>query len=199
MNHDHTFRIVLILGLLVVLPIGVYHRLKSRATGEKLDRWQEGIFILFTLRAAGVVGWLGVLAYLINPSWMAWSSLALPEWLRWAGAGIFVMAGGLLVWTFRSLGKNLTDTVVTRREHTLVTSGPYAWVRHPFYDTAALGTVAISLIAANWFIFLTGAVIVVLLIVRTKIEEEKLLARFGDSYREYMERTGRFFPKIGGK
>jgi protein-S-isoprenylcysteine O-methyltransferase Ste14 len=154
---------------------------------------------LFTLRAAGVVGWLGILAYLINPSWMAWSSLALQEWLRWTGAGIFVMAGGLLIWTFRSLGKNLTDTVVTRREHTLVTSGPYAWVRHPFYDTAALGIVAISLMAANWFILLTGALIVVLLIVRTTIEEEKLLARFGDSYREYMERTGRFFPKIGGK
>jgi protein-S-isoprenylcysteine O-methyltransferase Ste14 len=199
MNHDHTFQIVLILAFLLVLPIAVYHRLKSQATGEKLDRWQESIFILFTLRAAGVVGWLGILAYLINPSWMAWSSLALPEWLRWTGAGGFVMAGGLLIWTFHSLGKNLTDTVVTRREHTLVTSGPYAWVRHPFYDTAALCSVSISLIAANWFILLAGALIVVLLIVRTKIEEEKLLARFGDSYRKYMARTGQFFPKIKKK
>ena len=41
MNQDDTFRIILILGLLVVLPIGIYHRLKSQATGEKLDyRWQ---------------------------------------------------------------------------------------------------------------------------------------------------------------
>ena len=129
MNHDHTFRIILILGLLVVLPIGIYHRLKSQATGEKLDRWQEGLFILFTLRTAGVVGWLGIIAYLVNPSWMAWSSVPLPEWLRWTGVGVFVMAGGLLIWTFRSLGKNLTDTVVTRREHTLVTSGPSIAVR----------------------------------------------------------------------
>src|SRR5207247_538638 len=126
MNDDHTFRIILILGLLVVLPIGIYHRLKSQATGEKLDRWQEGLFILFTLRTAGVVGWLGIIAYLVNPSWMAWSSVPLPDWLRWTGVGVFVMAGELLIWTFRSLGKNLTDTVVTRREHTLVTSGPYA-------------------------------------------------------------------------
>jgi len=199
MNHDHTFRIILIIGLLVVLPIGIYHRLKSQATGEKLDRWQEGLFILFTLRTAGVVGWLGILAYLVNPSWMAWSSVPLPEWLRWTGVGVFVMAGGLLIWTFRSLGKNLTDTVVTRSEHTLVTSGPYALVRHPFYDTAALGAMAISLMAANWFILLTGFLVVALLIVRTKTEEEKLLVRFGDSYREYVERTGRFFPRIGRK
>ena len=197
MNHDHTFRIILILGLLVVLPIGIYHRLKSQATGEKLDRWQEGLFILFTLRTAGVVGWLGIIAYLVNPSWMAWSSVPLPEWMRWTGVGGFVMAGGLLIWTFRSLGKNLTDTVVTRREHTLVTTGPYAFVRHPFYDTGILGVVAISLITANWFIFLMGAAVMVLLIFRTKTEEENLLARFGESYREYMKRTGRFLPRIG--
>ena len=183
--------------MLVVLPIGIYHRLKSQATGEKLDRWQEGLFILFTLRTAGVVGWLGIIAYLVNPSWMAWSSMHLPEWLRWTGVALFVMAGGLLVWTFRSLGKNLTDTVVTRREHTLVTTGPYAFVRHPFYDTGILGVAAISLITANWFILLMGAAVMVLLIFRTKTEEENLLARFGESYREYMKRTGRFLPRIG--
>src|SRR5438128_12657582 len=125
MNRDDTFRIVLLLGLLVVLPIGVYHRLKSQATREKLDRWQEGVFILFTLRAAGVVGWLGIIAYLVNPSWMAWSSAPLPEWPRWTGLIFFVMAGGLLIWTFRSLGKNLTDAVLPRMEHTLATTGPY--------------------------------------------------------------------------
>ena len=197
MNQDDTFRIILLLGLLIVLPIGVYHRLKSQATGEKLDRRQEGVFMLITLRAAGVVSWLGTMAYLVNPSWMAWSSVALPEWLRWTGVVLFVMAGGLLIWTFRSLGKNLTDTVVTRREHTLVITGPYAFVRHPFYDTGILGIVAIFLITANWFILLMGAVVMVLLIVRTKTEEHNLLARFGDSYREYMKRTGRFLPRIG--
>ena len=59
-----------------------------------------------------------------------------------------------------------------------MTSGRYALVRHPYYDTAVLGTMAISLIAANWFILLTGFLIVALLIVRTKTEEENLLPRF---------------------
>lgn len=36
-----------------------------------------------------------------------------------------VLGGGLLIWTLRTLGANLTDTVITRKEHTLVTSGPY--------------------------------------------------------------------------
>lgn len=199
MDHDQAFRTVLLVGCLAVLPVGVYYRLKSQATGETLDRSQEGLFILLTLRPVGGVGMLGLVAYMIDPSWMAWSSVPLPDWLRWTGAGVGAVAGVLLLWTFHSLGKNLTDTVVTRREHTLVTSGPYRWVRHPFYDSVALCVVAYSVVAANWFLFLTGGLAVVLIVVRTRTEEEKLLARFGDSYRVYMERTGRFLPRMGAK
>jgi protein-S-isoprenylcysteine O-methyltransferase Ste14 len=196
MNHDQTFSTVLLIGFLVVLPIAAYYRLKSQATGEKLDRRQEGLFMLATLRPAGLALWLGLIAYMINPSWMAWSSVPLPAWLRWTGVGIFALAGGLLFWTFRSLGSNLTDTVVTRRAHTLVTHGPYRWVRHPFYDCAALLVVATSLVASNWFLMMTGGLVLVLLVVRTRTEEEKLLARFGDAYRSYRERTGRFLPNL---
>ncbi len=124
MNDDQTLRTILLVCFLVVFPIAVYYRLKSQATGEKLDRRQEGLFMLATLRPAGLAFWLGIIAYMVNPSWMGWSSVPLPLWLRWTGVGIFALAGGLLFWTFRSLGSNLTDTVVTRMEHTLVTARP---------------------------------------------------------------------------
>jgi protein-S-isoprenylcysteine O-methyltransferase Ste14 len=101
-----------------------------------------------------------------------------------------------VVWTFRTLGPNLTDTVVTRRAHTLVTNGPYRWIRHPFYIAGGTAILANSLSAANWFIFLTGGAAVVLMLVRTRREEAHLLARFGDSYRAYVQSTGRFFPKM---
>ena len=124
MNHDQTFRAVLIVVFLVVLPIGIYHRLKSQATGEKLDRRQEGLFMLATLRPLGMAFWLGLIAWMVDPGWMAWSSVSLPAWLRWTGVGVIATACGLLVWTFRCLGKNLTDTVVTRQQHTLVCTWP---------------------------------------------------------------------------
>jgi protein-S-isoprenylcysteine O-methyltransferase Ste14 len=197
MEHDQTFRAILIAVFLVVLPIGIYHRVKSQATREKLDRRQEGLFILGTLRPLGAAFWLGLIAWMVDPDWLDWSSVSLPVWLRWVGVGLIVIGCGLLVWTFRSLGRNLTDTVVTRLEHTLVSHGPYRWIRHPLYVSAALLTVGISLIAANWFLIVTGVAVMCLLIVRTRIEEENLLARFGDSYRMYMERTGRFLPRIG--
>jgi protein-S-isoprenylcysteine O-methyltransferase Ste14 len=196
MNDDQTFRLLLSVVFLAVLPVGIYHRLKSQATHEKLDRRQEGLFILVTLRPIGLVFWLGVIAWMINPGWLAWASVSLPAWMRWTGVGLIAIACGLVIWTFRCLGTNLTDTVVTRRTHTLVLHGPYRWIRHPFYASAALFTVAISLIAANWFLLLSGASVFGLLIIRTRIEEENLVARFGDSYRRYMTQTGRFLPRI---
>jgi protein-S-isoprenylcysteine O-methyltransferase Ste14 len=196
MNDDQPLRVVLIAVFLLVLPIGIYHRFKSQATGEKLDRWQEGLFILATLRPVALAFWLGAFAWMIDPGRMAWSSVPLPAWVRWTGVGVIAVACGLLVWAFRCLGKNLTDTVVTRQKHTLVSRGPYRWVRHPFYDSVALLMVAVSLITANWFLFVTGVVVFVLLIIRTRTEEENMLARFGDNYRAYMERTGRFVPRM---
>lgn len=197
MNQDQVFRVVLILGTLILFPITAYHRLRSQSTGEKLDRRQEGYFILFTLRPVGVACMLALIAYMVNPSWMAWSALTLPDWLRWVGVGLGAAAGALLIWTLHNLGKNLTDTVVTRREHTLVTRGPYRWVRHPFYDAVALSVLANSVVAANWFLFLAGGLELLLIVLRTRREEDNLLARFGDAYRAYRERTGRFFPRMG--
>lgn len=107
------------------------------------------------------------------------------------------MAGLLLTWTFRTLGKNLTDTVVTRKDAFLVTTGPYRWVRHPFYLAFSLAVVADSLATANCFLALTGGWLLLLLVLRTKKEEENLVERFGYDYRRYMERTGRFFPAWG--
>jgi protein-S-isoprenylcysteine O-methyltransferase Ste14 len=195
MSHDEIFRIAVIAVAAVVMPIGLYHRIRSQATHEKLDRRQEGPFILATLRPLGVLLMAGVIAYMVSPRSMAWSALPLPVWLRSAGVALALVAAGLLAWTFRSIGTNITDTVVTRKDHVLVTHGPYRWVRHPFYGSVALFVLAIALMAANWFILLGGAAVLSLLVVRTRKEEENLVARFGDAYRVYMDSTGRFFPR----
>jgi protein-S-isoprenylcysteine O-methyltransferase Ste14 len=194
MTDDSVFRWVMVCGALTVLPFAVYHRWKS-ITDENLDRRQEGSFILLTLRPLAAFHFVGLLAYLIDPKWMSWSALPLPTWLRWIGVGIGAASGLLIIWTFRNLGTNLTDTVVTRRDHTLVTTGPYRWVRHPFYCAFGLAVAANSLVAANWFLLVSGAVAFALLAVRSTTEEANLLKRFGAEYEAYRARTGKFWPR----
>ena len=196
LHDDDIFRLILILGFVAVMPIGLYHRLKSQASGEKLDRRQEGRFILSTLRPIATMRIIGVVTYVINPAWMAWSSIGLPDWMRWLGVGVGVIAATLLIIVFRTLGTNLTDTVVTRANHTLVTTGPYRYVRHPFYVASGLALTADSLVTDNAFLALIGLAVLGLILLRTGIEEQKLIERFGDEYQHYMSRTGRFVQRF---
>jgi len=57
-----------------------------------------------SLRSLGLVFGLGVLAFLIDPAWVSWSSLGLPPWLRWVGVGLVALAAALAIRTFRHLG-----------------------------------------------------------------------------------------------
>jgi protein-S-isoprenylcysteine O-methyltransferase Ste14 len=138
----------------------------------------------------------GLVAFLIDPISMAWAAIPLPSWARWIGVGLGVAAAGLIIWTFRTLGPNLTDTVVTRRDATLVTHGPYRWVRHPFYLAFAIAVIANTLVTANAFLAIFGTAAFLMIVARTTIEERKLIERFGNDYRDYMRRTGRFLPRL---
>ena len=195
MNSEWVFRWVLIAGMLTLLPVAGYHRLRAR-TGEPLDRRQEGLAPAIALRLAGLGHMLGLLCYIIRPEWMAWASVPLPAAVRWMGAPLGVAATCLIGWTLHYLGPNLTDTVVTRQRHTLVTSGPYGFIRHPFYAAVGLALLANSLVAANVFLLLTGGMVFGLMVNRTGREESNLVARFGDEYRRYQQRTGRVLPKL---
>jgi len=194
MESDSIFRVVLLAILVPTLAVVAYHRIHA-ATPEKLDRRQEGIPLAITLRLAGLAAWVAMLAWLVSPDSAPWTRVALPSWARWAGAAMGAGCPFLMWWVMHALGKNLTDTVVTRAEATLVTDGPYRWVRHPFYGAFGVLAASASLVAANWFVGATCLAALALLAIRTRKEEAKLVERFGDAYREYARRTGRFLPK----
>jgi protein-S-isoprenylcysteine O-methyltransferase Ste14 len=195
MNLDAAFRPYVIAGFVLVILIALPFRIRSQATRERLDRTQEGLATMVVLRLGGLAVWAGVIAFMIDPALMAWSSFPLPPAARWSGVGLTMLTAALLTWTLGSLGPNLTDTVVTRAAHTLVTRGPYRWVRHPFYDCMALFVVSIALMMANWFVFTAGSAMFSLLAIRSRIEDQKLLERFGEPYRAYRAATGRFLPR----
>ena len=140
----------------------------------------------------------GSLAYVLNPAWMAWSAFHAPEWLRWAGVALGACVLPSVHWVLTALGSNVSETVLTKDRHELVTSaGPYRWIRHPLYTTGIALFVAVGLIAANWFVL--GMASIALLAIRTVVvprEERELVARFGSGYEEYRRRTGAMMPRV---
>ncbi|OLS27908.1 MAG: hypothetical protein ThorAB25_19680, partial [Candidatus Thorarchaeota archaeon AB_25] len=82
-------------------------------------------------------------------------------------------------------------------EHKLVTTGPYARIRHPMYTYFTIMAISTALISANLFVGVFGiAAWTLLYIVRIDDEEDMLLEEFGEDYSEYMKRTGRLIPKL---
>lgn len=195
--NDTIFR-VLILGLTVVaLVISAYYRRRAaRAGNDKIDRAQEGIALMIILRAAGLGAWLSVFLYVINPALISFAAIPLPEWLRWFGFALSVAALPLMIWMFRSLGNNITDSVVTRKDAQLVTRGPYRWIRHPLYTFGAMFFAGFFLMSANLLILFFGGIALTMLMLRTPKEEARLIEKFGEEYREYMRHTGRFVPRV---
>ncbi len=195
MSSENPFRIALVVVVLLTISVTAYHRWQAAKSGEKISHEEEGYVFAIVLRLAGLCLLIATFSYLLSPASFQWAAMPLPMWIRWFGAALGAGCSVLMYWTLSSLGKNLTDTVVTRAKATLVTHGPYRWVRHPFYVTAALLMASGALLTANWLFVLCSLVVLTLLAVRTPKEEQMLIERFGDDYRKYMATTGRFFPR----
>jgi protein-S-isoprenylcysteine O-methyltransferase Ste14 len=126
---------------------------------------------------------------------MGWASVAVPVGVRWLGVLLGLLAVAMVQWVLRTLGSNVSETVLTKERHELVTSGPYRWVRHPLYGTGLTLFVAIGLMAGSWLVLLVSAIGWILLRwLVIPLEEEALVAKFGDRYRDYRQRTGRLIP-----
>src|SRR3954464_7161555 len=109
MADEQTFRLLLLGSFVCVLSITAYHRIKAH-TSEPLDRRQEGWLVLATVRPFGLAFMIAMITFAVSPARMAWASVPLPPWLRWAGFAVLMLSNGLLFWTLHSLGPNLTDT-----------------------------------------------------------------------------------------
>jgi protein-S-isoprenylcysteine O-methyltransferase Ste14 len=130
---------------------------------------------------------------------MMWASLSLPTWARWTGVAIGLLVVPSIYWVLTALGTNVSETVLTKPQHRLVTTGPYRWVRHPLYTVGIALFLSIALMAGNWFMLLWA--VVALIAVRVVViprEEAQLVARFGDEYRRYRTGTGSLLPSLLG-
>jgi protein-S-isoprenylcysteine O-methyltransferase Ste14 len=126
---------------------------------------------------------------MLGASYLKWNFLPLSsEMQEWSQRILLACSSA-----FASLA---LATSTTREEHELVTGRPYRWVRHPLYTVGSSFFASLSVVAANWFMGLASVVVLLMLLVRLPKEEEKLIERFGDEYRAYMERTGRLLPCI---
>lgn len=140
---------------------------------------------------------VAVLGYLTYPPAIAWASVSLDVGWRWCGVVLGLALVPWMVWVFRAIGSNVSETVLIKKTHQLVTVGPYRWVRHPIYTTGIAMILSFAMISAN--LLFAGIAIVAVPLFRFAIvprEEAALIERFGEQYEAYRGTTGALIPRL---
>jgi len=122
--------------------------------------------------------------------------LPLPVLCFWIGSG--VTATGLLfsVWARRHLGSNWSQAVTVKEGHELITSGPYAIVRHPIYTGLLLAFLGSAIARGEWRGLLAVALVFGVLWRKLKLEEKWMRVQFGESYETYARRVAALLPHV---
>lgn len=116
-----------------------------------------------------------------------WSPL--PERTLFIGVILYAIGAAAVGWAIAvNPHRESTVRIQTERNHRVITSGPYHWVRHPMYVGGILQTIAVPLILGSGAALLVSAAIIVLVIWRTVREDDTLLREL-TGYSEYARRT----------
>jgi protein-S-isoprenylcysteine O-methyltransferase Ste14 len=192
-----SWNIAFLVGFVVYCAIrGVFER-RTRGS-EKIDRRKDLTekILLFVVMVGNV--FLPVI-YIFSP-WLAFADYRLPGWTPWVGVAVMIVALWLFWRSHADLGRNWSITLEIRKGHELIRNGVYRLVRHPMYASIFLFALAQGLMLSNALAGWAGLVtFAVMYFIRMPREERMMVEHFGEGYREYMEETGKLWPKFFGK
>lgn len=170
------------------------HKLRHKKTEKVKSNNTKREIILVHIVAVGMV--LMPMIYIFTP-WLDSFDMGLPDPVRWIGLIGFGF-GLVLFWrVHRTLGRNWSPILEIRRNHRLITDGPYKYVRHPMYTQIWIWVICQWLILSNWIVGIVGVLTwTTLYVIRIAEEEKMMVEEFGQQYEDYMKRTRRIIPGI---
>ena len=145
--------------------------LKERMTITRSDQKAWDKIFMFGLAYIAFLGWLVLMP--LDAVRFHWSQV--PAWLQIVGALVLLCAFYLFFATYRE-NSYLSPMVRIQedRGQTVVSTGPYHYVRHPMYAAALLLFISTSLLLGSWYGVLGGLILAVLIAVRAVLEERAL-------------------------
>lgn len=135
--------------------------------------------------------------FVVFSPWLDGFDMNAPAWARWASAVGLTAAAYFFYVVHRTLGVNWSPLLEIKKEHTLITDGPYKYIRHPMYTYIWILVLLQGVLLSNWLLEGAGVFFwAVSYFIRLPREESMMLAEFGESYEEFRQRTGAVVPAI---
>jgi len=196
------FKIVLILSSVVIIVAlkNATNRAQTKhsCSFDEFNAYKTETPILLWIRGIlGIPAYIFLIEWLISVSYFPWAYIKFSIIINWIGLILLLISTFLLYWSLNSIKTNYHGTIGLHKEHELVTTGAYKYIRHPIVVSFLLVHISIFLLTSNWalgiLLITTGLAVCIL---RTPIEEKYLIDRFGSEYVNYIKRIGKYFPKI---
>jgi protein-S-isoprenylcysteine O-methyltransferase Ste14 len=195
MDEELLFRLLFIAIYVVFFGVRIRYRVESvRRTPEKRHQAGDKAYGLLIVAVLGYI--VSIVLYMLAIPWISWLQIVVPSWLRWLGVVGAISSVLLVAWIHRTLGRQYSAELAIQKDHALVTSGPYGRIRHPMYTGLNMFSFSLALTTSNLLVLFFAVLVIVPFPWIARNEEKMLLETFGEEYREYMRRTGRFFPRI---
>ena len=110
---------------------------------------------------------------------------------------LLTLAGcALAIWARVTLGRNWSASVTVKEEHTLMTRGPYAFVRHPIYSGLLLAVLGAAIVFGDAASFLAFLFIFTGFRLKSRTEESFMQQEFGQQYTAYKQRVKALIPGV---
>ncbi|MBK6862345.1 MAG: isoprenylcysteine carboxylmethyltransferase family protein [Ideonella sp.] len=148
-----------------------------------------------------VAAWMSlpyVAAGAAAPPWglPAWAHAAPLGALRWAAAGVGVACLLASIECWHRMGRSWRMAVAPDEKTELITTGLYGYVRHPIYALSIALMLCTAIVAPTLPVAAMAVIHIGLMNYKARNEERFLSMRDGATYRRYMQRTGRFLPRL---
>ncbi|MGA8162513.1 MAG: isoprenylcysteine carboxylmethyltransferase family protein [Acidobacteriaceae bacterium] len=126
--------------------------------------------------------------------WLFLRLLPNPLACFWIGAAITVAGLLFAIWARAILGANWSRSVTIKKDHELITAGPYAFVRHPIYTGILTGFMGSSVATGQLRGLIAFVLVFLALWYKLRLEETWMRSQFGDTYTTYVQRTAALVP-----
>ena len=117
--------------------------------------------------------------------------------IRFIGLPVYLIFSWIQVWSFKALGDNYSQDIVIKKDHNLVTSGPFRFIRHPQYFSQILINLGATAATLSYVLGALTLIEIPVYIMRAYMEDKLLAKHFGEEFRAYKKKSGFIFPFIG--
>ena len=117
--------------------------------------------------------------------------------IRIIGLLIYLMFSWIQVWAFKSLGENFAQDILIKKNHKLVTDGPFKFIRHPQYFSQIFIDLGAAAATLSFIVAPIAIIQIPFIFLRASLEDKLLLKHFSDEFSTYKKKSGLIIPFIG--